>query len=162
MSAVVYVMRGIPGCGKTWRARRLLEKLDSERYSIVSSDEIMFERYQRFCPDRLSEVHAECFQRFCEILEGPEEGVIVDNTNISEWEWHKYVAVAKLVGRRVVLQDIVARTLEDVRTCWRRQRWQDGRRLPAEVFDRLVGRYWREPQPREDGFSIHRSFLSRT
>ena len=147
-----YIMRGIPGSGKTRLADKIASELEGA--AVLSADEIMFKSYEEFRPDKLTEVHSDCFSEFCACL-SQRQDVVVDNTNISEWEWRKYVAAANLVGYEVEMRHIYVATLDDIRMCWRRQRWLDGKRMPAEVFDRMVLRYIREPRIVPDTFTCH-------
>jgi predicted kinase len=93
----VTILRGISGSGKsTWA------KEHGEEALVVSADVFFLQdgTYQ-FDPSRLQEVHINCFRRFMEAIFTSVPWVIVDNTNISAWEYSPYVLAAQAYGYEV-------------------------------------------------------------
>jgi predicted kinase len=102
---VVYIMRGIPGSGKSTKAREI-----SQRHGgapICSADDyFMVGGEYRFDVKQLSNAHATCFDCFKSALDSGEPAVIVDNTHTRKWEYEKYVDAAREAGYRVEIVEI--------------------------------------------------------
>jgi predicted kinase len=96
----VTILRGIPGCGKSTYAQKLMsERLNN--CDIVSADDFfMVNGVYRFDPSRLPTAHLECYKRFCYGLT-KERDVIVDNTNTTAWEVAAYYQFAIAAGATV-------------------------------------------------------------
>lgn len=101
--STVYIMRGIPGAGKTTWARENLPDAH-----ILSADDYFVDGgVYRFDPSKLGAAHDHCF-RSCMLLmskfaaahldltDGPD--IVIDNTNIKAWEIAPYVALASAYG----------------------------------------------------------------
>lgn len=104
----VYILRGVPGCGKTTYARRLQES-NPEGTVIISADNyFMRDGVYRFDPSQLHTAHNECLRAYAEYVTrgnspGREiESLIVDNTNLSVAEIAPYYALALAYGHRDV------------------------------------------------------------
>lgn len=100
----VYILRGLPGCGKTTYARRLQES-NPERTAIVSADRyLMLDVVYRFDRSQLPMAHGECLRAYADCVSRPMslESVIVDNTNLSAVEIAPYYALALAYGHRDV------------------------------------------------------------
>jgi len=123
-----FIMRGIPGSGKSSTARVLAQSMgDGEfwvqdgvtylghrteysRYSedpfeskilatIHSTDEFFMEKgVYRFNPKLLGRYHRKNFLAFKNSLERDVGVVICDNTNIKEWDFKKYLKEASSYG----------------------------------------------------------------
>jgi predicted kinase len=96
---ILYICRGLPGSGKSTRAKALLADLLRQGHTAVicSSDEYFV------CPcckayswaaDRLSHAHAWCRARCMAAMEAGVEVVIIDNTNCTARECRDYVMFA--------------------------------------------------------------------
>ncbi len=114
----VIIMRGIPGCGKTYVAHKLatdngrvirdpyrmrdrVRKDASNSYAIVSADHYFSDdlgNNYKFDPSKLTEAHASCFTEYLSALQSSIGMVIVDNTNLSNWEISPYVLAANSFG----------------------------------------------------------------
>lgn len=118
----VIIMRGLPGSGKTHRAKNIAAKLVNEqgqRVKIVSADDffVVNGKYT-FDVKRIAEAHNACFEAFLEALAGGVDVVIVDNTNCQKWEFKKYVLAAKLAGYDVAVETTMTAantTIEELR-----------------------------------------------
>ena len=87
---IAIIIRGIPGFGKS----TLAEKLAKE-YVICSADKyfISSKGKYNFNFKKLSEAHKQCKLNF-ENAVNKNKNVIIDNTNISLWEFKKYIEFA--------------------------------------------------------------------
>jgi tRNA uridine 5-carbamoylmethylation protein Kti12 len=96
----VMILRGLPGCGKSYFVREL--RRAGREVMVVSADDYL-ERHgtYRFHGEDLPEAHNVCFKRYLEAVTGRRyaaDVLVVDNTNVKLWEFSPYVAVAKAVG----------------------------------------------------------------
>ena len=99
----VYLMRGLPGSGKsTWARRKFLEVggngvwISADDYHTDADGVYLFRR------ERAGEAHNSCLRRFLEALSLTGcELVIVDNTNLSAWEIAPYYRLAEVFGVEV-------------------------------------------------------------
>lgn len=104
----VFIMRGIPGSGKThWATNKWKENPDTTR--TVSADHFFEER--EFDPSLLSEAHDECYRNFVEFCDHPDkynaDTLIVDNTNLSGWEIAPYYRYAEISGHDVTIIEVI-------------------------------------------------------
>ena len=100
--ANIYIMRGLPGAGKsTWARRNYPEAHVCSADTFFLDDEGVY----RFDGTLISQAHASCLRGFAEILASiardpskSPEVVIVDNTAIKAWEISPYYNLAKAYG----------------------------------------------------------------
>jgi predicted kinase len=130
MSATVHIMRGVPGSGKSTRAK----ELTSPEF-ICSADDYFISKETGgyvFVPHEIGKAHQACLKKFVDLLHkytiaeghicGPEGlHVVVDNTNLRRWEYETYVKIAELSAWDVEFHEFVPprdNTLGDyVRNC---------------------------------------------
>lgn len=99
----VYVMRGIPGSGKSTIARNLAGstgKIHSTDDYFMKNGEYVFE------PKDLRRNHQLNFEAFKADLALGVSPVIVDNTNTQRWEFQNYVEAAEAAGYEVEVVNI--------------------------------------------------------
>lgn len=98
---VAYIMRGVPGSGKSTVARQLAngatQAIHSTDNYFYSGGEYLFDR------QRLSEYHDRNYEAFCHSLDTAEPVVICDNTNVRRWEFERYEEAANKAGYLVAL-----------------------------------------------------------
>jgi predicted kinase len=94
----VYIMRGLPGCGKsTWIKSRLPVTV-----KVVSADHFHTgaDGVYRYDPKKAGEAHGDCLREFTRALNNKDtiQNLVVDNTNTSIGEIAPYVALALAFG----------------------------------------------------------------
>ena len=99
MSAVIFLIRGISGSGKTTAAYAL-------GGSIIATDDYFYDGGEyKFDPDMLGAYHAENIKR-CENLMQTGGRIVVHNTFSQRWEMEPYIQAAKRAGYRLVVMDL--------------------------------------------------------
>ncbi len=104
MTKVLYIMRGIPGAGKSTRAREIAKSYSL--FCICSADHFFEDdkgNYS-FNPKLLSEAHKYCRELTDEAMCNETPCVIVDNTNTREWEFKPYLELADKYGYKVHIE----------------------------------------------------------
>jgi len=105
----VYIMRGLPGAGKSrWTRQRVLE--DGSSVCVVSADSYHYvsqppradgtlvpPKYE-FRPENASRAHSGCLREFVEAIQQSWGVVIVDNTNTTAVELAPYVRLCEAFG----------------------------------------------------------------
>ncbi|MCD4776009.1 MAG: ATP-binding protein [Candidatus Aegiribacteria sp.] len=103
--AKIYIMRGLPGAGKsTWAQENHPGAHVCSADSFFVDDDGVY----RFDGTLISEAHASCLRQFAKILASMEESVenspevvVVDNTAIRAWEISPYYNLARAYGHDV-------------------------------------------------------------
>lgn len=94
-------MRGIPGSGKSTRARQYTTPeliCSADDYFIQPDGKYLFQ------PHKLADAHSTCLRKFISIVHKdsdiPDDDLVavVDNTNLRRREYEPYVQVAELAG----------------------------------------------------------------
>lgn len=97
---MAYIMRGVPGSGKSTVAR----KLAGETGVIHSTDDLfMVDGAYCFERDKLREHHDRNYKAFCRSIDTGVETVICDNTNTRLWHYERYVTYAEKEGYIVAI-----------------------------------------------------------
>ncbi|XP_064274403.1 NEDD4-binding protein 2 isoform X1 [Passer domesticus] len=101
---VLVLLRGVPGSGKSYLARNLLE--DNPGGIILSTDDYFYKDGQyHYDPDCLGEAHEWNRKRAKEAFEMRLSPIIIDNTNIQAWEMKPYVALAQQFKYKVMFRE---------------------------------------------------------
>ncbi|XP_043829231.1 NEDD4-binding protein 2 isoform X2 [Dromiciops gliroides] len=88
------LLRGLPGAGKSFLARKLLE--ENPNGIILSSDDFFNKNGQyQFDGNLLGEAHEWNQKRAKEALEKKVSPVIIDNTNLQSWEMKPYILLSQ-------------------------------------------------------------------
>lgn len=96
-SRILILMRGVPGSGKSYLARKLVDMMvggshNNYRAHILTTDDFFMIRGQyQYDKFRLSEAHSWNQQRARNVLRMGMSPVIIDNTNIELWEMEPYL-----------------------------------------------------------------------
>ncbi len=122
MKKTVYIQRGLPGSGKSTRAKATKAKFEALGFkvSIVSADHF-FEKTgsYTFIPSKLDEAHKECFTKFLDAML-TDDVIIVDNTNTRVWEFANYIKVAKIASADIIVDEVKAASADDVKAWHKR------------------------------------------
>ncbi|XP_074085694.1 NEDD4-binding protein 2 isoform X2 [Macrotis lagotis] len=88
------LLRGLPGSGKSFLARKLLE--ENPNGIILSSDDFFYKNGQyQFDGNLLGEAHGWNQKRAKEAFEKKISPVIIDNTNLQAWEMKPYIILSQ-------------------------------------------------------------------
>ena len=90
MEKILYVVRGIPGSGKTTIAKQLTA-------NVFESDHYFYDNdgNYNFIPSEIKEAHKECQQFVGLAMESKIQKIAVSNTFTQEWEMEPYFELAK-------------------------------------------------------------------
>jgi predicted kinase len=98
MEKVAFIMRGLPGSGKSTIARHLIGDLGV----IHSTDDFFVQNGKYyFDPEKLRANHDKNFRAFCESIAQEVPVVVCDNTNSKHWEYKRYLETAQKAGYMV-------------------------------------------------------------
>uniref|UniRef100_A0A7M4EQH8 NEDD4 binding protein 2 n=1 Tax=Crocodylus porosus TaxID=8502 RepID=A0A7M4EQH8_CROPO len=101
---VLVLLRGVPGSGKSFLARNLLE--DNPGGIILSTDDYFYknEQYQ-YDANCLGEAHEWNKIQAKKAFEKGVSPIIIDNTNIQAWEMKPYIALAQQYKYKVMFRE---------------------------------------------------------
>ncbi len=97
---MIYIMRGIPGSGKSTIAKTLSD-------NVVSADNyFMVDGEYQFDISKIGLAHQDCLTRYLALLLEEHETIVVDNTNIRAWEIAPYLALAPIYHHEVMIVNV--------------------------------------------------------
>ncbi|XP_015687441.1 NEDD4-binding protein 2 [Protobothrops mucrosquamatus] len=102
---VLVLLRGLPGSGKSYLARVLLE--DNPCGIMLSTDDYFYQKngqYQ-FDADCLADAHEWNWKRAKEAFEKRITPIIIDNTNTQAWEMKPYIALSQQHKYKVIFRE---------------------------------------------------------
>ena len=121
----LYIIRGLPGSGKTTLARQLAGA------NVCEADEFFTdESYNyRFDPKDLKWAHIYCQNKCKALMESNIELIAVSNTGSRRWEFAPYIELARLNDYRVVeitltgdtyanIHEVPSDTIEAMKARW--------------------------------------------
>lgn len=95
MNKILYIIRGLPGSGKTTLAHTISDVVFS------ADDFFMVDGEYQFDPKRLPDAHAACQARTEAAMQSSEPKIAVANTFAKEWEMKPYFKLAEQYGYQV-------------------------------------------------------------
>ena len=105
---VLFLVRGLPGSGKSSIARAISAKCVSADDFFMQGDKYVFD------PKKLGDAHAYCQNTAAHFLSLHEvESVAVANTFTCRWEMEFYLLIAEKAGARIVVIDTFDAGLDD-------------------------------------------------
>ena len=96
MEKVLYIVRGIPGSGKSTFAKQLTSNVFEADHYFYDND-----GNYNFIPSEIKEAHKECQQFVRYAMESSIFKIAVSNTFTQEWEMQPYLDMAKENGYTV-------------------------------------------------------------
>ena len=96
MEKVLYIVRGIPGSGKTTLANQLTANVFEADHYFYDND-----GNYNFIPSEIREAHKECQQFVRYAMESGIKKIAVSNTFTQEWEMKPYFELAETHGYKV-------------------------------------------------------------
>jgi hypothetical protein len=99
MEKVLYIVRGIPGSGKSTFAKTLVKKdychKEADMYFVDGDGSYNFE------PSKIKDAHKWCQEEMDFLMRLEHSPVVVSNTFTQEWEMGPYFELAKTYGYKV-------------------------------------------------------------
>ncbi len=90
MEKVLYIVRGVPGSGKTTFAKQLTANVFEADHYFYDND-----GNYNFIPSEIKDAHKECQQFVGFAMESNIQKIAVSNTFTQEWEMEPYFELAK-------------------------------------------------------------------
>jgi predicted kinase len=99
MEKILYIVRGIPGSGKSTFAKTLVKK----DYCHKEADMFFVDREgnYKFEPSKIKDAHKWCQEEMDFLMRLEHSPVVVSNTFTQEWEMEPYFELAKKYGYKV-------------------------------------------------------------
>lgn len=118
MGSTLYIVRGLPGSGKSTKARSMVRpgrSFETDAFMVGADGGYLFDR------DRLAECHDMCFHAVeSAMADGSGEDVAVANTFTRAWEYQPYLDLAARLGWSVEIVYPGTDWAWDVAECARR------------------------------------------
>lgn len=131
-----YIMRGLPGSGKS----SLAKSLDPMACICSADDSFMMNGAYKFEPGFLGAAHRNCQAKFKALIDVKWPVIVVDNTNTTAQEMRPYVELAYVCGYEVILVEPRTSWAWDVDGLVARN--QHG--VPRAAIERMLARYQRD------------------
>jgi len=97
----LYIMRGLPGSGKS----TLSEHLGEGGVILASDDFFMVDGEYRFDKDKLKEAHPWNWGRVENAMKQHISPIVADSTNVESWEMRPYVELALKYGYNIEIKE---------------------------------------------------------
>jgi len=136
---VIFIVRGLPGAGKSTMATTLAAD------AVSADDYFMQGGVYKFDPSLLPAAHAACQERARQVLASGRP-VAVANTFTQGWEIQPYVKIAEEMGARMIITDLFDGNLSDEALANR-----NVHSVPVEAIRAMRARWerdWQKADPR--------------
>jgi tRNA uridine 5-carbamoylmethylation protein Kti12 len=133
------IMRGLPGSGKSFKAKELANLYGDGNYATVSADNYFLDENGEYHFDRncLHVAHLTC-QRRCEIaMMEKKNAVIVDNTNTTWTEIKPYIELAQKYNYDIDIVEPNTSWQNDIDECFNR----NTHGVPLETIEKMATRF---------------------
>jgi predicted kinase len=104
MNKTLIIMRGLPGSGKSTRARELQGEGVIHATDSYLTDPNTGE--YKFDPEKIKDYHRQNLEDAIKSMEAGISPVIIDNTNVQKWEFEKYLDAAEVNGYDVKFETL--------------------------------------------------------
>jgi NEDD4-binding protein 2 len=139
MSKTLIIMRGLPGSGKSTRARELQEK------GVIHSTDTYFTNpltgEYKFDFEKTKEYHQNNLEDAIESMEAGISPVIIDNTNTQRWEFQKYLDAAEEFGYDVKIETLDPTNYSEDFTKELAERQKKTHNVPEQVIIDMLKRW---------------------
>lgn len=140
------LMRGVPGSGKSYKAKEIVAQHGQSEDCIASADDFfMVDGEYKFDPDRLGSAHWSCKNKVRELMEADAPLVVVDNTNTKRKEMKAYAHMAKEFGYEVEFAMPETSWAWNADECFKR----NTHKVPMEVIRNMLKRFDKKLTPDE-------------
>lgn len=113
-AATCHIMRGIPGSGKSTRAKELAPPA----FICSADDYFMKDGVYTFVQHEIGKAHQACLKKFVDAIHANHKAImdgdfwadfdiVVDNTNLRRWEYETYEKIAHIAGMVVEFHEFV-------------------------------------------------------
>lgn len=138
---VMAIMRGPPGCGKSYLAKEIIDATTCDEYynHIFSTDDFFYDQHRnyQFNATRLGEFHESNRKRVDHYARSGWSPIIVDNTNIRVWEMSNYFEIAVRCGYSI--------HLVEPNTAWSqsagKMAMKNSHSVPKDAIERMLINY---------------------
>lgn len=135
MSKTVYILRGLPGSGKSTEASKIAKDPESV---ICSADNYFIKNGKyTFNAKELPNAHYFCAKLFMQALKDGVNCVVVDNTNIKKRDYRDYLAYAEQYGYTVKVVVVGGFSAADVEIYHNR----NTHKVPKDVISRMASQF---------------------
>lgn len=143
MERTLYIMRGLPGSGKSTRAKAICDealRMGANGAVICSTDDFfMVNGEYRFNRESLGYNHSQNQSRVNELMTQKVDAIVVDNTNIKRRDMQSYLAFAEHHGYAVQEVVIGAESMRaDLNTYIKTCHERNTHGVPLETIQRMA------------------------
>jgi predicted kinase len=140
MNKKLIIMRGLPGSGKSTKARELA----GESGIIHSTDDYLIDPVSgkyKFDPQKIALYHEMNLRAAIDSMRSGISPVVIDNTNVQKWHYEKYINAAKEYGYEVeiVAIDPTSYSESDIHELAERQKRTHN--VPKEVIIDMLNKW---------------------
>lgn len=154
MKNTVYILRGLPGCGKSTLAKSLT---DEDR--IFESDKYprLYDASGKLLDiDLLKKSHQWCYDQFCNaLLDGTEKPIVISNTSTQIWEYARYMHAAEKHEYAVQIIDCEALIVPSLYgNIVINEQVNSSKQVPRSMRDKMQARFERHIQQDTDSIGM--------